>query len=34
MSDSTRTDLPADLSERSHLLTMLDYTRRTAWHEV
>jgi uncharacterized damage-inducible protein DinB len=30
MPDSTRTDLPADLSERSLLLTMLDYTRKTA----
>ena len=31
--DDTRTDYPADgdLSDRSTLLTMLDYTRKTAW---
>ena len=35
MPDATRTDLPADgdLSERTVLLTMLDYTRKTAWRK-
>ena len=33
MPDATRTDVPADadFSERTVLLTMLDYTRKTAW---
>ena len=33
MPDDTRTDYPADgdLSDRSTLLAMLDYTRKTAW---
>ena len=33
MPDDTRTDYPADgdLSDRGTLLTMLDYTRKTAW---
>ena len=33
MPDDTRTDYPADgdVSDRSTLLTMLDYTRKTSW---